>query len=159
MPTIQPSLWFDGNAEEAVAFYAKVFPNSSTVRTSYFEPTNPHGSSGGVMAIDFRLDGQPFNAINGGPQFPFTEAISLFVECADQAEVDHYWFGLLADGGQEVECGWLKDRFGVSWQIVPEVLNELMVDPDPGRRQRATAAMFTMKRLIVADLLKAADGD
>ena len=158
MPTIQPSLWFDGNAEEAVAFYAKVFPNSSTVRTSYFEPSNPHGPQGAVMAIDFRLDGQAFNAINGGPQFPFTEAISLAVLCADQDEVDHYWFGLLADGGQEVECGWLKDRFGVSWQVVPAVLSQLLVDPDEGRRNRAMKAMLGMKRLVIADLLKAAEG-
>ncbi|GLY18334.1 VOC family protein [Kineosporia rhizophila] len=159
MPTIQPSLWFDGNAEEAVAFYSKIFPGSRTVRTSYYGPENQHGPTEGVMAIDFLLDGQWFNAINGGPQFPFTEAISLVVLCADQAEVDHYWFGLLADGGQEVECGWLKDRFGVSWQIVPEMFNELVVDPDEGRRSRAITAMFGMKRLVIADLLKAADGE
>lgn len=158
MPTIQPSLWFDGNAEEAVVFYSKVFPNSATVRTSRYGPENEHGKTGEVMAVDFVLDGQAFNAINGGPQFPFSEAISFVVLCADQAEVDHYWFGLLADGGQEVECGWLKDRFGVSWQIVPEVLNELIVDPDEGRRTRATQAMFGMKRLVIADLLSAADG-
>ncbi|GAB3268308.1 VOC family protein [Kineosporia babensis] len=158
MPIIQPSLWFDGNAEEAVAFYSKIFPNSSTVRTSYAGPWNQHGRTEGVLAIDFKLDGQDFNAINGGPMFQFSEAVSFVVLCADQAEVDHYWFALTADGGQEVECGWLKDRFGVSWQIVPEMFNELIVDPDEGRRSRAFTAMFGMKRLIIADLLKAADG-
>lgn len=157
MPAIKPSLWFDGNAEQAVEFYTGLFPNSSTEHTSAYGPDQP-GTEGTVMAIDFVLDGQPFNAINGGPQFPFTEAISLSVSCADQAEVDHYWFGLTADGGQEVQCGWLKDRFGVSWQIVPEVLNRLIGDPDPARASRATQAMLGMKRLVIDDLIKAADG-
>ncbi|GAB6902880.1 VOC family protein [Kineosporia succinea] len=157
MPTIQPSLWFDGNAEEAVAFWSTVFPNSSTVRTSRFGPDSP-GPEGGVMAIDFVLDGRPFVAINGGPQFPFTEAVSFTIPCTDQAEVDHYWFALIADGGQESECGWLKDRFGVSWQVVPEILNELIADPDRDRSSRAVQAMLRMKRLVIADLVSAAEG-
>jgi predicted 3-demethylubiquinone-9 3-methyltransferase (glyoxalase superfamily) len=157
MPVIQPSLWFDGNAERAVEFYCTIFPNSSTVRTLTFGPDQP-GAEGTVMAIDFMLDGQPLNAINGGPQFPFTEAISLSVRCADQAEVDHYWFGLTADGGQEVQCGWLKDQFGVPWQIVPKILDELIADPDPARSNRATQAMLGMKRLVIDELVKAANG-
>jgi predicted 3-demethylubiquinone-9 3-methyltransferase (glyoxalase superfamily) len=156
MPVVQPSLWFDGNAEQAVEFYTRLFPNSSTVRTSIYGPDQP-GVEGTVMAIDFVLDGQPFNAINGGPQFPFTEAISLSVLCADQAEVDHYWFGLTADGGQEVQCGWLKDRFGVPWQVVPKILDELIADPDPARSNRATQAMLGMKRLVIDELVKAAN--
>ncbi|GAA3612396.1 VOC family protein [Kineosporia mesophila] len=158
MPTIHPSLWFDGNAQEAVGLYTQLFPNSSILRTSYFGPGTP-GPEGQVMAIDFELDGRLFNAVNGGPQFPFTEAVSFTVLCGDQAEVDHYWFGLSAAGGQEMQCGWLKDRFGVSWQVVPQVLGELIGDPDPGRRDRATQAMLGMKRLVIADLVRAADGD
>ncbi|MBT0771878.1 VOC family protein [Kineosporia sp. J2-2] len=157
MPAIQPSLWFDGNAEEAVRAYVELFPNSSVTRTSHYGPDSP-GPEGEVMALDFVLDGRPFNAINGGPQFPFTEAVSFTIPCADQAEVDHYWFGLIADGGQEVQCGWLKDRFGLSWQVVPQALGELLGDPDEGRRNRAMQAMLGMKRLVVADLEAAADG-
>lgn len=149
---IQPCLWFDDQLEEAALFYTKIFPNSSighltrTNRASYGNP-----EVGKVLAGEFTLDGTTFRAINGGPQFRFTEAISFSVTCADQAEVDHYWEALV-DGGEESMCGWLKDRFGISWQIVPTRLYDLVSDPVPARAEAATAAMLTMRRIVVADL-------
>jgi predicted 3-demethylubiquinone-9 3-methyltransferase (glyoxalase superfamily) len=150
MPTITPSLWFDGNAEEAAAFYASVFPHSTVDSAVRFTDAGP-GPAGEVAYVTFTLDGQRFLGINGGPQFPFTEAVSFEVLCADQDEVDHYW-NALVEGGAESQCGWLADRYGLSWQIVPRRLYELIEDPDPARAAAATAAMLRMRRIVVADL-------
>jgi predicted 3-demethylubiquinone-9 3-methyltransferase (glyoxalase superfamily) len=157
MPTIAPNLWFDTQAEEAARFYCSVFPNSRIRLVSYYGEAGP-GPAGTVLTVDFELDGQPFTAINGGPQFTFSEAISLLINCADQAEVDYYWDALRAGGGEESMCGWLKDRYGLSWQVVPEGMAEVMADPDPSRAERAMRAMLTMRKLDVAALRAAADG-
>lgn len=156
MTSINPCLWFDDNLEEAMEFYTAIFPNSRIGNVSRYSDAGP-GPAGTVMAADFELDGLAFRAINGGPQFTFSEAISFSVTCADQAEVDRYWDALLADGGEESMCGWLKDRFGLSWQIVPQRLYELASDPDPARAEAATRAMLGMRKLVVADLEAAAD--
>ena len=156
MTTITPCLWFDDNLEEAMAFYAAIFPNSRIGNVSRYGEAGP-GTPGSVMAADFELDGLAFRAINGGPQFRFTEAVSFSVSCADQAEVDRYWAALTADGGEESMCGWLRDKFGLSWQIVPDRLYELVTDADPTRAQAATAAMLTMQKIVIADLEAAAD--
>lgn len=157
MPTITPFLWFDSQAEEAAQFYALVFPNSRVLSTTPAPDGTPDASAGGVLTADFELDGVRFTALNGGPHFRFTEAVSFVIDCADQAEVDHYWNALTADGGEESQCGWLKDRFGLSWQVVPRQLNELLGDPDPGRSGRAMQAMLQMRKLDVAALQAAAD--
>lgn len=151
MTSINPCLWFDDNLEEAMEFYTSIFPNSRIGNVSRYGDAGP-GPAGSVMAADFELDGLTFRAINGGPQFTFSEAISFSVACADQAEVDRYWDALLADGGEESMCGWLKDRFGLSWQIVPDRLYELVSDPDPARAEAATRAMLGMRKIVVADL-------
>ena len=156
MPAITPCLWFDGNLEEAVDFYCSVFPNSKAGDVSHYGDEGP-GEPGTVMAADWTLDGQRFRGINGGPEFQFTGAISFDIACADQAEVDHYWEALAADGGQEVACGWVTDKFGVSWQVVPTRLGELMSDPDPKRAAAATAAMLKMKKIVIADIEAAAN--
>ena len=157
MPTTVPCLWFDfGAAEAAAQYYVEVFPNSSVTGVTRYGPDSP-GPEGEVMTVEFVLDGRPWLALAGGPQFPFTEAVSFQVHCADQAEVDHYW-ARLGEGGQEGPCGWLKDRFGVSWQVVPVELIALTTDPDPGRRQRATQAMLRMGKIDVAELRRAAGG-
>ena len=156
MPTITPSLWFDGDLEEAAAFYASVFPNSSIGPFHRYTEAGP-GTPGEVVSGTFVLDGTQFIGINGGPQFPFSEAVSFHVHCADQDEVDYYW-DRLVDGGEESQCGWLKDRFGLSWQIVPRRLDELTADPDPARAAAATAAMLDMRRIVIADLEAAVDG-
>ena len=140
---IQPCLWFDDTLEEAARFYTGIFPNSTIGHL-------------GPMAGEFTLDGMTFRGINGGPAFPFTEAVSFSVTCRDQTEVDYYWDSL-ADGGQESVCGWLKDRYGLSWQIVPVRLHELMTDPDPARAEAASRAMLGMRRIVVAELEAAAD--
>ena len=150
MPTITPSLWFDGDLEEAAEFYTSVFPNSSIEGFNRYTEAGP-GTPGQVVSGTFVLDGKRFVGINGGPQFPFTEAVSFEVRCADQDEVDYYW-NRLVDGGVESQCGWLKDRFGLSWQIVPERLFELLGDSDPARASAATTAMLGMRRIVVADL-------
>jgi predicted 3-demethylubiquinone-9 3-methyltransferase (glyoxalase superfamily) len=150
MPNITPSLWFDGNLEEAAAFYASVFPNSSVGPFFRYTEAGP-GTPGDVLYGTFVLDGHRFLGINGGPQFRFTEAVSFEVRCADQDEVDYYWSNLV-DGGEESQCGWLKDRYGLSWQIVPERLYELVEDPDPARAAAATAAMLDMRKIVVAEL-------
>jgi predicted 3-demethylubiquinone-9 3-methyltransferase (glyoxalase superfamily) len=152
MPVQTPCLWFDGQAEQAAEFYTSVFPDSAVTDVSRL----PDGTA---LMVQFSLDGQPYQGLNGGhrPDHPFTEAISFSISCADQAEVDHYWDGLSA-GGQEGPCGWLTDRFGVSWQVVPTQLGELLGDPDPERSQRAMQAMLGMRRLVVAELEAAADG-
>jgi predicted 3-demethylubiquinone-9 3-methyltransferase (glyoxalase superfamily) len=155
MPTQTPCLWFDGQAEQAADHYIAIFPNSEILRVAHYGPDMP-GVEGQVMTVDFRLDGQRYVALNGGPEFTFTEAISFQIHCADQDEVDHYWTRL-ADGGEEGPCGWLKDRFGVSWQVVPTRLVELMTDPDPGRARRATRAMLSMRKIDIAGLERAAD--
>jgi predicted 3-demethylubiquinone-9 3-methyltransferase (glyoxalase superfamily) len=155
MPKQTPCLWFDGQAEQAAAQYVALFPNSEILGITRYGPGTP-GPEGEVMTVDFSLDGQRYVGLNGGPQFRFTEAISFQIHCADQDEVDHYWAGL-TDGGEEGPCGWCKDRFGVSWQVVPTRLLELISDPDAGRAQRATQAMLGMRKLVVAELERAAD--
>jgi predicted 3-demethylubiquinone-9 3-methyltransferase (glyoxalase superfamily) len=156
MPKITPNLWFDTQGEEAAEFYVSVFPNSKITAVNHYGEAGPR-EAGTVLTVDFVLDGQEYTAINGGPQFTFDEAISLLVHCADQDEVDYYW-DKLTDGGEESQCGWLKDRFGLSWQIVPAGMEEILGDPDPARSQRAMKAMFGMKKLDVAALRAAADG-
>src|SRR4051794_38947935 len=153
---ITPNLWFDGQAEEAAAFYCSVFPNSRIVRVSRYTDAGP-GPAGSVMAVEFELDGQRLVGINGGPEFTFSEAVSLAVNCAGQDEVDHYW-ERLSEGGEEGPCGWLKDRYGLSWQVVPEGMDDVFDDPDPKRAERAMQAMFGMRKLDVAALHAAADG-
>lgn len=155
MPTITPNLWFDTEALEAAEFYCSVFPNSEVRSVSHYTDAGPR-EAGMVLTVDFVLDGQPFTAINGGPEFTFDEAISLLIECKDQAELDHYW-SALTDGGEEVQCGWLKDRFGLSWQVVPTGMAELFSDPDPGRAERAMRAMLGMKKINIAAMRAAAD--
>ena len=155
MPTITPNLWFDTQGEEAAEFYVSIFPNSKITNVTHYTAAGPR-PAGSVMTVDFVLDGQPFTAINGGPQFTFDEAVSLLINCGDQKEVDYYW-DKLTDGGQEVQCGWLKDKFGLSWQVVPPGMDEILADPDLARGQRAMQAMFGMKKLDVAALRAAAD--
>ena len=153
--TISPCLWFDTELEEAAEFYTSVFPNSSIGHMTRYTEAGP-GPAGTVMAGEFTIDGMTFRGINGGPEFRFTEAVSFSVSCADQAEVDHYW-ERLSDGGEESVCGWLKDRFGLSWQIVPAAAYELFSDPDPARARAATEAMLKQRKIILADLEAAAD--
>ena len=159
-PRITPMLWFDDQAEEAVAFYTSIFKNSKTLNTLRYTKEAPEvvgRPEGSVMTIDFVLDGQEFSALNGGPHFKFTEAISLVVRCRNQQEVDYYWERLSAgaDPGSQ-QCGWLKDRFGLSWQVVPDRLYELLADSDPEKRSRAMAATLKMKKLDVAEMERAA---
>ncbi len=157
MPRIIPNLWFDTESVEAAEFYVSVFPNSQIKNVSHYGEAGPR-PAGTVLMVDFVLDGQAYTAINGGPRFTFSEAISFVIDCADQHEVDYYWDKLTA-GGEESQCGWLKDRYGVSWQVVPgELMAQMLADPDPSRAQRAMQAMFGMKKLDVAALMAAADG-
>ena len=156
MPRITPNLWFDSEAKDAAEFYVSIFPNSEITDVSTYGEAGP-GPAGTVLSVSFSLDGQPYTGINGGPQFTFSEAISLSIACADQREVDHYW-NRLVDGGEESQCGWLKDRYGLSWQVVPAALGELLSDPDPDRAARAMRAMLGMRKLDVAALRAAADG-
>ena len=156
MPMTIPCLWFDGQAEEAAELYTSLFPNSKILSVTRWGPGLP-GPEGSVLEVSFTLDGQEYTALNGGPEFTFNQAISIQIMCADQEEVDHYWNGLLADGGQPNQCGWLNDRFGVPWQVIPTALVELMNDADPERVRRVTQAMLTMVKLDVAELYRAAD--
>jgi predicted 3-demethylubiquinone-9 3-methyltransferase (glyoxalase superfamily) len=156
MPKIVPNLWFDTRSEEAAEFYVSVFPNSRVLNVSHYTDAGPR-PAGTVLVVEFELDGQRFTAINGGPQFTFDEAVSFLIECADQGEIDYYW-GKLIDGGEEGPCGWLKDRYGLSWQVVPAGLAELMCDPDERRRERAMRAVLGMKKLDLAAIHAAADG-
>ena len=149
-------LWFDNNAEEAVNFYVSIFKNSKVLNTTRYGDVGP-GPKGTVMTIAFELDGQEFTALNGGPQFKFTEAVSLVVHCQTQEEVDHFW-ERLSEGGEKVECGWLKDKFGLSWQITPDVLLELIQDSDEQKSQRVMKAMMQMKKLDIERLKQAAEG-
>ena len=156
MPRITPNLWFDTQGLEAAEFYVSVFPNSKVKDVTYYNNAGP-GKAGTVLTVDFVLDGQDYTAINGGPHFTFDEAISLLINCADQAEVDYYW-EKLTDGGEESQCGWLKDRYGVSWQVVPAGMAEVLGDPDQERAVRAVRAMLGMKMLDLAALPAAAAG-
>jgi predicted 3-demethylubiquinone-9 3-methyltransferase (glyoxalase superfamily) len=151
---ITPCLWFDTEGEEAATFYTSIFKNSRVLQVSRYGSAGPR-PEGMVMVVNFELDGQEFIALNGGPEFTFDEAISFQVNCESQDEVDEFWTKL-SDGGEEGPCGWLKDKFGVSWQIVPIVLDELIRDPDPQKAQRAMKAMLGMKKLDVAELQRAA---
>jgi predicted 3-demethylubiquinone-9 3-methyltransferase (glyoxalase superfamily) len=148
-------LWFDNNAEEAVNFYVSVFKNSKVLSTTRYGEIGP-GPKGTIMTINFQLDGQEFNALNGGPQFKFTEAVSLVVHCQTQEEVDYFW-EKLSEGGEKVECGWLKDKFGLFWQIVPDVLLELLEDSDEQKVQRVMKAMMQMKKLDIQGIKQAAE--
>lgn len=152
MRKIHPFLWFDGQAHEAAELYVSLFPNSRIGKVTRYPPGSPGGMDGQVMTVEFELDGQQFTALNGGPHFKFTEAVSFVIDCEDQAEVDRYWEGLIADGGSPSQCAWLKDRFGVSWQVVPKALPRLMSDPDPAKAGRVVQAMLKMSKIIVADL-------
>jgi predicted 3-demethylubiquinone-9 3-methyltransferase (glyoxalase superfamily) len=155
MQSITPSLWFDTEAEDAANFYVSVFKNSQVLNVSRYGEAGPR-PAGTVMTVDFELDGQGFIALNGGPDFPFTEAVSLQVNCETQEEVDRYW-SVLSEGGEEGPCGWLKDRYGLSWQIIPVALTELLNDPDAARAQRAMAAMLQMKKIDIGALRAAAE--
>jgi predicted 3-demethylubiquinone-9 3-methyltransferase (glyoxalase superfamily) len=155
MPEMTTCLWFDDQAKDAAEYYVRIFPNSKVTDIEYYGEAGPR-PAGTVLTVSFEIDGRPFLALNGGPEFTFDEAVSIQVHCQDQAEVDYYWNALTADGGQESQCGWLKDRFGFSWQIVPNRLTELLKDADPGRAQRAMMAMLQMRRIVIADLEAAA---
>ena len=155
-PKITPCLWCDFNAEEMVAFYLDVFEDARVLTSSRYPESMP-GVGGKALMIEFEVAGTKLQALNAGPQFPYTEAISLSVDCADQAEVDACWRKLTADGGSPGRCGWLKDRFGVSWQIVPRGMGALLTDPDPGRASRAMEAMMGMSKIDVDAIRRAAD--
>jgi predicted 3-demethylubiquinone-9 3-methyltransferase (glyoxalase superfamily) len=153
---ITPNLWFDTEAEEAATFYTSVFENSRIVAITPFPESAPR-PAGMVMTVEFELDGQRFVGINGGPEFTFDEAISFAIDCETQEELDYFW-GRLSEGGEESVCGWLKDRFGVSWQVVPSGMDELFAGTDPQRAERAMKAMLTMRKLDIAALREAAEG-
>src|SRR5688500_8141902 len=153
---ITPFLWFDGNAEEAARFYVSVFKNSKIVTTARYGDAGP-GPNGTVMTVTFELDGQEFIGLNGGPHFKFTEAVSFSIDCKTQQEVDEYWEKLSA-GGEQGHCGWLKDRFGLSWQVNPTILGELLKDPDPAKAKRVMEAMLDMKKIDIAALKRAHAG-
>ena len=153
---ITPNLWFDTEAEEAAEFYCSVFEESRIVGKTHYTEGAPR-EAGMLMTVDFELNGQRFTGINGGPDFKFDEAVSFLVNCEDQAEVDHYW-ERLSEGGSQGPCGWLKDRYGLSWQVVPTGMEELFADADPERAQRAMQAMLKMGKLDIAELRRAADG-
>ncbi|MEX2140682.1 MAG: VOC family protein [Pirellulales bacterium] len=157
---IAPCLWFDGQAEPAAAFYTSIFKDSKIVRTSHYtdEGHEVHGQpAGSVMTVAFEIAGQSFTALNGGPYFKFNEAISFQVHCDTQEELDYFWTRL-SQGGEEVQCGWLKDRFGISWQIVPTILSDLFTDANPEKSGRAMQAMLRMKKLDIAELKRAHAG-
>ncbi len=157
MSSITPCLWFDDDLGEAVDFYTSVFPDAEVHHVTRYGDAGP-GEPGSMMAAEWTVTGVRFKGINGGPAHAgFTETISFAIDCADQAEVDHYWEALTAEGGEESMCGWLRDRFGLSWQVVPVRLYELLTDPDPGRARATAEAMFTMRRIVVAELEAAAD--
>jgi predicted 3-demethylubiquinone-9 3-methyltransferase (glyoxalase superfamily) len=158
MPKITPSLWFDGRAEEAATFYSSIFPDSRIDAISRSPSDNPSTEAGEVLLVSFTLAGEQFVGINGGPQFPFTEAVSFQIDCADQAEVDHYWEALMEGGGEPGQCGWLKDRFGLSWQVVPREMGAYLGGPDAAGAARAMEAMLRMEKLDVAKLREAYEG-
>ncbi len=154
---IVPNLWFDTEAVEAAEFYVGVFDNSRIVNVTHYTEAGPR-EAGTPMTVEFELDGQRFIGINGGPQFEFDEAVSFMIECETQEEVDYFW-GQLVDGGKESQCGWLEDRYGLSWQVVPTGMEELFADPDKERADRAMKAMLRMRKLDIAALRRAADGE
>ncbi|HEX2699821.1 MAG TPA: VOC family protein [Acidimicrobiales bacterium] len=156
MQKIIPNLWFDTQAEEAATYYASVFKNSSILNVTHYTDAGPR-PAGMVMTVEFELDGQRFVGINGGPEFTFDEAVSFQITCADQAEIDYYW-EKLSEGGEEGPCGWLKDKFGLSWQVVPDGMEELFADPDKQRATRAMQAMLGMSKIDVEALRRAAEG-
>jgi len=156
MQKITPFLWFDTQAEEAAKFYASIFPNSKILNVARYGEAGP-GPKGSVMTVEFELDGQRVIALNGGPQFKFTEAISLSVACKTQKEVDHYWSRLL-QGGEEGPCGWLKDKYRLSWQVNPTILGEMLGDPDPKKSKRVMEAMLKMRKIDIAGLKRAYEG-
>ena len=156
MPKITPNLWFDTQGLEAAEFYVSVFPDSKITDVTHYGEAGPR-PAGTVLTVEFVLDGLAFTAINGGPEFTFDEAVSFAITCADQEEVDYYWRAL-SEGGEEGQCGWLKDRYGLSWQVVPEEMIELLNGPDKDRADRAMRAMLGMKKLDVAAIRAAADG-
>lgn len=155
MRKITPCLWFDTQAEEAANHYVSIFKNSKILDVSYYGEAGP-GTAGTVLTVDFEIDGMEITALNGGPQFTFDEAVSLQVHCESQEEIDEYW-SRLSEGGQEGPCGWLKDKYGLSWQIVPTILPELLNDPDPEKSQRAMRAMLSMGKFDIAELQRAAE--
>ena len=152
---ITTCLWFDTEGEEAAEFYCSVIPDSRVLGVSRYGEAGP-GTPGTAMTVSFELDGKPYVALNGGPEFRFNEAVSLQISCRDQEEVDHYW-NTLVEGGEESMCGWLKDRYGFSWQVIPSALNELLGDPDPDRAQRAMRAMLSMRKIDIEAMRRAAD--
>lgn len=156
-PKISPFLWYAKDAEEAARFYATIFPDSHVDRVTPMAAESPSGPPGSVVVVEFTLFGAPFKAMTAGPMDPFNHAVSFMVECDDQAEIDRYWDALL-DGGQAEACGWVRDRYGVAWQITPRVLNELMASPDRAKAKRVAEAMMTMIKLEIAPLLEAAEG-
>ncbi|MBA2478968.1 MAG: VOC family protein [Sporichthyaceae bacterium] len=156
MPKTTPCLWFDTQGEDAAKFYTSVFPNSRVTDVTRYGEAGPR-PAGMALTVEFELDGQAYTALNGGPEFTFSEAISFQIDCKDQDEVDHYWTKL-SEGGEEGPCGWLKDKFGLSWQVVPRALPELLGDPDQEKAQRVMAAMMGMKKIDVAGLQRAYDG-
>ena len=153
---ITPFLWFDTQAEDAANHYVSIFPNSRIISTSHYNEAGPR-EAGMVLTVEFELSGERFTALNGGPQFTFDEAVSFLITCSDQDEVDYYW-EKLSDGGEEGPCGWLKDRFGLSWQVVPQEMLQLLSDRDPARARRAMEAMLQMHKLDLPALRAAADG-
>jgi len=155
MQKISPFLWFDGNAEEAADFYVSLFKGSKILKIARYGEAGP-GPAGAVMVVNFQIEGQDFIALNGGPLFKFTEAISFVINCQTQEEVDHYWNRLTAGGGQESQCGWLKDKYGLSWQVTPTILGELLADKDQKKAQRVMQAMLQMKKIDIAALKRAA---
>lgn len=161
MPTITPCLWFDSEAEDAARLYVSVFPNSKITHVGRYTEVGRerHGREPGTaMMVEFTLDGQPFQALNGGPQFKIDEAVSFSIRCRDQKDVDHYWENLTADGGAESMCGWLKDRFGVSWQVVPQPFIDMMNRGEPAQTRRVMEAMFAMRKIDIAALARAFNG-
>jgi predicted 3-demethylubiquinone-9 3-methyltransferase (glyoxalase superfamily) len=155
MQKISPFLWFDNNAEEAAKFYVAIFKDSKVLKIARYGEAGP-GPAGSVMVVNFQIEGQDFIALNGGPLFKFTEAISFVINCQTQEEVDHYWNKLTAGGGQESQCGWLKDKYGLSWQVTPTILGELLADKDQKKAQRVMQAMLQMKKIDIAALQRAA---
>ncbi|MEY2582231.1 MAG: hypothetical protein QOE09_2080 [Ilumatobacteraceae bacterium] len=156
MPRITPNLWFDLESEEAAEFYCSIFPNSKIKQVSYYGDAGPR-PAGTVLTVEFELDGQEFTAINGGDQFRFDEAVSFLINCKDQDEIDYYW-DKLTEGGEESQCGWLKDKYGLSWQVAPDDMGDLLSDPKNEAGQRAMKAMLGMKKIDVAALRAARDG-
>ena len=158
---ITPCLWYDGNAKEAAEFYASVFKDSEIGQNSKYDEASSKASGqpeGSILVVEFEIAGQKFVGLNGGPHFKFSEAISFMIDCKDQAEVDYFWSRLTADGGQESQCGWVKDKFGLSWQVVPSVMSSLVTGPDPEGAKRAMAAMMEMKKIDIQTIQDAYDG-